>query len=270
MLVRICQCFQLVGCTFVILKNHTMTTDLIMSELESLGNEQTRDVLRKHGARDPFFGVKIADLKKLISRLKREIKRDPGSSSGALHQLALELYRTGNSDAMYLAGLLVDPDQVTRDQLREWARQAYWYMLSDFTVAGTAADSRYGWEMGLEWIDDPAEMICSAGWSTLAAWASVKDDELIDEQAYADLIARVEESIHHSQNRVRYAMNHFLIGVGTYIPGLNDRVREAAQKIGLVEVDMGGTACRVPEVGSYLTKVEKRGGIGKKRKRAFC
>src|SRR5947209_7953223 len=48
----------------------------------------------KHGAREPFFGVKIEDLKKIQKRIKKD------------YQLALDLYATGISDAMYLAGLI--------------------------------------------------------------------------------------------------------------------------------------------------------------------
>ncbi len=65
----------------------------VMQELESLGSEQTVKTFRKHGADGPMFGVKVADLKKIEKRIR-------GNQS-----LALELWDTGNSDAMYLAGL---------------------------------------------------------------------------------------------------------------------------------------------------------------------
>ena len=47
-----------------------MTLKEVLTELESLGSEQTRKVLRKHGATDPFFGVKIGDMKNLRKALK--------------------------------------------------------------------------------------------------------------------------------------------------------------------------------------------------------
>jgi hypothetical protein len=39
---------------------------------------------------------------------------------------------------------------------------------------------------------------------------------------------------------------------------------------GLVEVDMGNTACKVPFAPDYIQKVKDRGTIGKKRKSARC
>ena len=42
----------------------------LMKELEAMGSEQTKKVLMKHGAREPFFGVKVGDLKKIVKNLK--------------------------------------------------------------------------------------------------------------------------------------------------------------------------------------------------------
>ena len=35
----------------------------VMKELEAYGDERTKNTLIKHGAKEPFFGVKVADLK---------------------------------------------------------------------------------------------------------------------------------------------------------------------------------------------------------------
>ena len=91
-----------------------MTKDEIMLELEKFGSEQSKKVLVRHGAKEPFYGVKVADLKKIVKKTKKN------------HELSLELYETVNSDAMYLAGLIADESQITREQLNDWADKAYW------------------------------------------------------------------------------------------------------------------------------------------------
>lgn len=68
----------------------------VLKELEGYGDERTKSTLIKHGAKEPFYGVKVADLKKILKKTKKD------------HELSLELYKTGNSDAMYLAGLMAD------------------------------------------------------------------------------------------------------------------------------------------------------------------
>jgi hypothetical protein len=148
--------------------------------------------------------------------------------------------------------------------------KAYWYMLSEYTVAWIAADSRFGWELGNEWIDSDNEMISTAGWSTLSNLASVKSDEELDVDAYSALLDRVEKTLHDSPNRVRYVMNGFVISVGAYISALTDKAIAVGEKLGKVNVEMGGTACKVPDAVPYINKIIDMGRVGKKRKMARC
>ncbi len=233
-----------------------MTLEAALQALERMGSEQTRKVLYRHGARD-LFGVKIGDIKKLI----RETGRD--------HSLALQLYDTGNSDAMYMAGLIADPHEFSRDTLEAWSEKAYWYLLSEVTVAGVAAESPYALELARKWINSPVTGTAASGW---AVWCgilalgrpSVEIGEILD------LITRIENQLHDSADRVRYCMNSFIISVGVYIPELTQRARRAARRLGKVKVFMGETSCKVPDALSYIRKVEERGKIGVHKKRVIC
>lgn len=235
-----------------------MTTKEILAELEKYGNSQTKKTLMKHGAKEPLFGVKVQDLKKILKKAKKN------------HELSLELYATGNSDAMYLAGLMADEKQITKEQLDLWVSQAYWYYISEFTVPWVAAETEFGFELGLKWIESDIETTASAGWATLAYYAAVNEDAKLDVKAYTKLLERVEKEIHSAQNRVRYTMNGFVIAVGSYIEALTEKSKEVASKIGKVHVDVGGTACKVPLATEYIEKVVVKGNIGKKRKAARC
>ena len=235
-----------------------MTLNEIMTQLEQFGNESTKKVLIKHGARDPFYGVKIEDLKKLQKKIKKD------------YQLSLELFNTGNSDAMYLAGLIADPAKMTKSDLQNWVSKAYWYMISEFTVAWVASESPFGTELALEWIESENENIAAAGWSTLASIVALKSDEDIEKQLYKRLLEKVAKTIHTEKNRVRYTMNGFVISVGGYCTHLANEAKNTAAAIGTVKVDMGGTACKVPLATEYITKMHTRGTPGKKRKTAMC
>jgi hypothetical protein len=244
-----------------------------MQKLESLGTEQTRKVLMRHGARDPFFGVKVEDLKKVVKEIRSRLKDtlpDKITQESRRHEIALELYSTGNSDAMYLAGLLADPSRMDPDTLQNWVEAAYWSMISDYTVAWVASESRFGWEMSLKWIDSNKELIASAGWATLSSIVSITPDEKLDLQTLRDLTRGISGSIVSAPNRVRYSMNSYLISVASYVPELTNIAREVAEMIGTVTVHMGGTACKVPYAPDYIRKVEQMGRIGIKRKSAQC
>lgn len=235
-----------------------MTAQEILDELRTKGSATTKKVLIKHGAREPFFGVKIADLKKIQKRVKTN------------HALALELFDTGVSDAMYLAGLIADDAKMTKRDLERWVKQAYWYMLSEYTVPWVAAGSRYGRELALKWIDAKQESVAAAGWATLSSLVSIKSDTELDLDELRRLLARVAKSIHQQPNRVRGAMNCFVIAVGVYVCELTNDAIATGEKVGKVAVDMGETACKVPFAPDYIRMVQARGTIGKKRKTAKC
>lgn len=236
------------------------TVQQVMELLEEHQSPSTKKTLMNHGAREPFFGVKVGDMKTIMKALK--IKKE--------YQLALDLYATGNSDAMYLAGLLADENKISKADLNRWVKEAYWYMLHDFTVAWVAAESPHGLELGLEWIESPEETIASAGWSTLANWVHLRPNSELDIALYKKLLDRVEQNIHSAQNRVRYTMNGFIIMMGSQFPELTDYCLGLAKRLGTIHVDMGGTSCKVPDVGAYIYKIQERGGIGKKKKMVRC
>ncbi len=51
---------------------------------------------------------------------------------------------------------------------------------------------------------------------------------------------------------------------------LTELAIETANTIGKVDVDLGPTACMVPDAVEYIRKVQERGTIGKKRKTVKC
>ncbi|MEZ5344996.1 MAG: DNA alkylation repair protein [Pyrinomonadaceae bacterium] len=235
-----------------------MNVTEVLNELESFGSETTKKTLMRHGAKEPFFGVRVADLKRILKKIKGDQK------------LALELYATGNSDAMYLAGLLADGSKMTDAKLGQWAKKAYWYMISEYTVAWVASENQNGWRLALEWIDSDKENIASSGWAALSAIISVKPDSELDIKLIRKLLLRVEKSIHKSQNRVRYTMNGFVIACAAFILELSDVAVETSKRIGKVDVEMGGTACKVPFAPEYIEKIKARRKIGQKKKTVKC
>lgn len=235
-----------------------MTALEIMKELKKKGDEQTKKTLLKHGAKEPFFGVKVADLKTILKKTKKN------------HELSLELYATGNSDAMYLAGLMADETKITEAQLNDWIEKAYWYYLNEFTVPWVAAETPYGFKLGLQWIESKDEKIAAAGWSTLAYFAGVQSDDQLNITKYRELLEYISQNIHNAPNRVKYTMNGFIITIGTYIKDLTDISTQYAKKIGIVSVEMNGTACKVPLASEYIKKNIEKGQVGKKRKSARC
>jgi 3-methyladenine DNA glycosylase AlkD len=235
-----------------------MNATEILGELNKLGNAQTKKILMSHGAREPVFGVKVEDLKKIQKRVKKD------------YQLALHLFDTGNSDAMYLAGLIADEARMTRKDLQRWVAKAYWPWLSEYTVPWVASEISHGRELALEWIESKKENVAASGWATYSSLVSIKDDAELDLDEIKKLLMRVEKTIHDQPNRVRYVMNGFIIAVGAFVKPLTADAQKTAKAIGTVNIDMNGTACKVPSAPDYIKKMHDRGTLGRKRKSARC
>src|SRR5262245_15175155 len=118
-----------------------MSATAILDELKKQGSDAYKKLMLTHGASEPIFGVKIEYLKKIQKRVKKDYK------------LALDLYESGVSEAMYLAGLIADDMQMSKKDLQNWVKKARWTMINEYTVPWVAAGSAHGWELGLEWID---------------------------------------------------------------------------------------------------------------------
>jgi 3-methyladenine DNA glycosylase AlkD len=235
-----------------------MTLEETMSKLEEMGSKQTKKTFINHGAPEPLFGVKVGDLKKLV----KDVKKD--------QELARALFATGNSDARYLAGLTVNPKMASKEMLQQWIRQANWYMIAEFPVAGIAAESPYALELAREWIKSEEEWIATGGWSTYANYISMTPDEQLDVEEIRSLLYQVRDTVHQERNRVRYTMNNFVIVVGCYMPTLFDEAVAVAEQIGKVEVNVGRTSCKVPLATDYIRKVEEMGRTGKKKTTCIC
>jgi 3-methyladenine DNA glycosylase AlkD len=230
----------------------------IMAELATKGSESTKRIFLKHGAQEPFFGVKVGDLKPIAKKLKGE------------QEIAMELFATGNGDAQYLAGMVADGALMTRQELQTWAATASWPLISNTTVPWVAAEHPDGFKLAREWIDSPKEPFALAGWSTLGAWVTTHDDDRLDLKQVGALLERVGKTLPNSPNRVRQAMNYFIIACGTYVAPLGADAIATARKLGRVKVDVGDTDCQIPDAESYMMKCRRGAPVAPKRKTVRC
>ena len=236
------------------------TSDSIMAELKKKGTEKNRKTYARHNM-DParVFGVSVADLKVIAKTIKRQ------------QDVACALLDTGNMDAMYLAGMVADGGKVTRAQLERWVESAGGLqMISEYTIPWLAVEHPEGRALAVEWIGSKKEHVATSGWCTYSGLVAVTPDEKLDLAEIEKLLAKIVKEIHGTQNRVRHAMNNFVIAVGSYVKPLSKRSKAVAAQIGNVSVDMGDTACKVPLATAYIEKVEASGKVGVKKKTIRC
>lgn len=222
-----------------------MSLSEVMGTLEGLGTEQTRKTWVRHGAKGPMFGVLFGELFKLMKRIDVD------------HELARELWATGNVDARNLAMKVADPQAMTPGELDRWAVENPMRMCSLY-IATLAAESTHSRTKLKEWLNSSDERLRASGWTLLGRLSDL--DESFPEDELLRGIAVIEESIHSAPNAVKSDMNRALITIGGRSPALRKAVLAAAKRIGEVTVDHGDTACKTADVAETVEKMWARSG----------
>lgn len=235
-----------------------MDFDTVMQELEALGKERLKKTYIGNGAHEPLFGVATGEMKPLAKKIR---KNQP---------LAERLYATGNYDAMYFAGIIADPMAMTEADFERWMDAAYFYMLSDFVVAVTLAETNLAQVIADKWITSGEELRMSAGWSCYCWLLGNRADGEFSAPKIASMLDQVENRIHDSPDRTKSAMNNFIYTVGiSYLP-LHDKAVETAKAVGPVEVMRGNTKSTISLASDNIHKHMTRGELGFKRKHVRC
>jgi 3-methyladenine DNA glycosylase AlkD len=216
-----------------------MTVDEVMNALEKAGSEQTKKTFKRHGMREPLFGVKYGDLGVLVKKIKVD------------HALAKALWKTGNGDARALATMIADPSAVTLAELDGWAKDVHWYGGAD-AIAKLAGRSPHAQELLQKWTSADAEWVERAGWHLLAGLAG---ESGLPDAFFEPWLPRITKEIHGAKNFVRDGMNTALIAIGGRSAGLRAKAEAAAKKIGPVEVDWGDTNCETKDAIPYIAKM---------------
>jgi 3-methyladenine DNA glycosylase AlkD len=131
----------------------------------------------RHGVDPPLFGVKWGDMRKLAKTIRTN------------HELAIELWDSGEHESRIVALLIADPALATRANLERMARQIDTYVEIDEFAAYVARTP---------WLDPLAERWTGAR----REWISACDWTLVSQQALA------ENGLTNSSARARPPARH--------------------------------------------------------------
>ncbi|RAZ81369.1 DNA alkylation repair protein [Planococcus halotolerans] len=235
-----------------------MDSQTVMQELEMLGKERMKKMYLSNGAHEPLFGVATGTMKPMAKKIK--INQD----------LAEELYATGNYDAMYFAGIIADPKAMTAEDYDRWLDSAYFYMISDYVVAVTLAESDIAQEVADKWIASGDELRMSAGWSCYCWLLGSRKDEEFSESKLSEMLDLVKDTIHDAPERTKSAMNNFVGTVGVSYKPLTEKALKTAQQIGPVEMKREGKKSSFLNSAETIEKAMQKDRLGFKRRYVRC
>jgi 3-methyladenine DNA glycosylase AlkD len=232
----------------------------VMAELQAKASAKTRAIYLRHGAPPTrTLGVSNADMKLIAKSIKRQ------------QALAAELYETGIFDAMYLAGMVLDGKLLSSAQLQAWAEAAAGMpMVFEYTIPWLAVENPAAGVLANTWIESPKEHLGAAGWCTWSGIVTTTADDRLDLAVVRSLLEGIPGRIGGAANRVRATMNSFVIACGTYVAPLLPVAEATAQKLGVVAVDVGDTACEIPLATERIGSAQASGRAGTKRKTIRC
>lgn len=220
-----------------------MTFREAMERLKSLGTEQNRKVYARHGVGPNQFGVSF----KHLGGLQKEIGID--------HELASELWNSGNHDARILATKIADPARTDASLIDRWRRPLDNYVVVDL-LSHLAAQADLPLSLIDEWCESDNEWTGQLGWNLVAHRAM--GTRPLPDAYFAQRLARIEREIHTRKNYTRHAMNGALMAIGLYASGMREAAVAAAKRIGKVEVDHGETSCVTPDAVAYIARGAER------------
>jgi len=156
-----------------------------------------------------------------LRKLAREI--------GTNHELAEELWDSGNHEARILAGLIGDPARVTAAQMERWARDFDSWDVVDGSCCHLFVFAAPAWKKVIEWSRREPEYVKRAGFA-LMAYLAVHDKQAPDAR-YARLLPIIRRHASDERNFVKKAVNWALRQIGKRNLRLNRLAIRTARQI---------------------------------------
>jgi 3-methyladenine DNA glycosylase AlkD len=157
----------------------------------------------------------------VVRKMAKDIDRD--------HELAVALWESGFHEARILAGLVAEPDRMTKSLVEKWVKQLDSWDVCDQLCMNLLRKTPFANQKALAWSNRRAEFVKRAGFSMMAVLA-VHDKAAKDGQFAPFLEAIVREST-DERNFVKKAVNWALRQIGKRNPRLNRKALAAAKRI---------------------------------------
>lgn len=216
-----------------------MTLAEVMAELAGLEDPKTRAVNEKHG---DDHGVNLTALRALAKQLKTQ------------QDLAVELWRTGDSAARLLALLICRPKAFSRDELDGMLREARTPKVHDWLVSNVVKKSPHREALRLAWLADPDPVVAGAGWA-LTTDRVAKEPEGLDLPGLLDVI---EAELKDAPDRLQWAMNHCLAQIGIEHASLRARAIDIGERLQVLKDYPTPPNCTSPFAPVWITEMVRR------------
>jgi 3-methyladenine DNA glycosylase AlkD len=178
-----------------------VTAEEVLNKLKEKADPDQLAGMARYGLTvEKRLGVSVPEMRKMAKQIGKD------------HQLALELWETGVSEAMIVASMVGVPEELTEAQMDAWVLDFNSWDVCDQVCMNLFEKSPHAWKKIVEWSRREEEFVKRAGFALLAclAW---HDKDAIDEE-FIKLLPVIEEGATDRRNFVKKAVSWALRNIG--------------------------------------------------------
>lgn len=221
-----------------------MTLKAVLKELESLVDEKIKAYNTKSGVGENQYGVKLGDLRKVAKKIKTN------------HELALQLWDTENFDAQMLAILIIQPTELSADELDAMVRSVKYDRVADWINSYVVKEHPDNETLRKKWMKDKNPMAARAGWN-LTSQRVARNPEMVNIPA---LLKRIEKEMAKAAPEAQWTMNNTLASIGIYHPEHRQRAIDIGEKLGVYRDYPVSKGCTSPFAPIWIEEMVRRQG----------
>jgi 3-methyladenine DNA glycosylase AlkD len=210
----------------------------VMRELAALEDPRLREANERHG---DDHGVNLTRLRELAKRRKTQ------------HELALQLWATGDTTARLLATLVCKPKALSPGELDSMIHDIRTPKLLDFFIVNVVKKGPHAEQLRVRWKDDD-DLVGRAGWS-LTIERVVKNATGLDLGALLD---QIEQEMKQAPAHKQWAMNHCLAEIGIHHREHRSRAIKIGERLAVLIDYPASPGCTPPYAPVWIAEMVRR------------
>ncbi|WP_456824761.1 DNA alkylation repair protein [Cellulomonas sp. P5_E12] len=211
----------------------------VLADLAALEDPKVRAVNARHG---DDHGVNLTKLRAVAKGVKSD------------HELAGQLWATGDTAARLVAILICRPKQYTAAELDAMLRDARVPKVHDWLVSYVVKKSPHVEELRTAWFADADPVVASAGWA-LTSDRVARSPHGLDLPGLLDL---VEAQMKDAPDRLQWAMNECLATIGIHHPEHRARALAIGESLEVLKDYPTPPGCTSPFAPIWISEIVRR------------
>lgn len=187
----------------------------VIAHLRSLGSEENRQGMQRYGIRiDRALGISHGVQRQIARKIKRN------------HERAFDLWKSGITEAQFIASVTADPKRLTKADARRWAAEFDSWDIVD-GVSDLFVDTDHWRDLIKEFAADEREFVRRTAFAMIA-WSVVHRKKEAD-NTFLALLPLIEAHAKDERNFVKKGVNWALRSIGKRNAKLNAKALALAQ-----------------------------------------